>query len=96
VLVTPTAITGSPTYDFLDAEDIMALMGKIHTSYWDAMGNPAMVVPMGFTEGGLPLSLQLAGRPFDEATLVKVGDAFQGVTDWHRSVPAYASDPVAA
>jgi aspartyl-tRNA(Asn)/glutamyl-tRNA(Gln) amidotransferase subunit A len=96
VLVTPTATTGGPTYDFIDNEDIFAFMGMIHTSYWDAMGNPALVVPMGFTESGMPLSMQLAGRPFDEATLLRVGDAYQSVTAWHRSVPAYAADPVAA
>ena len=32
---------------------------------------------------GLPLSLQIAGRPFEEAVLLKIGDAYQRVTDWH-------------
>ena len=61
-------------------------------AYWDGVGNPVLVVPMGFTEGGLPLSLQLAGRPFDEALLVRAGDAYQSVTDWHLQVaPAVPS-----
>ncbi len=64
-----------------------ALMGTVHTSYWDAVGHPVLVVPMGFTAGGLPLSLQLAGRPFEEALLVRTGDAFQQATDWHLRVP---------
>ena len=38
----------------------------VFTSYWDAVGTPALVVPMGFTATGLPLSLQIAGRAFDE------------------------------
>jgi aspartyl-tRNA(Asn)/glutamyl-tRNA(Gln) amidotransferase subunit A len=50
---------------------------------------------MGFTEGGLPLSLQLAARPFEEALLVRTGDAFQQATDWHLRVPPLITDLVA-
>jgi len=53
-------------------------------------------VPMGFTAGGLPLSLQLAGRPFEEATLVHVGDAYQSVTDWHLRVAPIVTERLAA
>jgi aspartyl-tRNA(Asn)/glutamyl-tRNA(Gln) amidotransferase subunit A len=70
-------------------------MGTVHTSYWDAVGNPVLVVPMGFTEGGLPLSLQLAGRPFEEALLVQAGDAFQQATDWHLRVPPLVTPDLA-
>jgi aspartyl-tRNA(Asn)/glutamyl-tRNA(Gln) amidotransferase subunit A len=56
------------------------------TPIWNAMGLPALCVPMGFTNDGLPLSLQIVGKPFDEATVLRVGDAFQQVTDWHRRV----------
>lgn len=54
-------------------------------------GNPALSVPCGFSSDGLPLSLQIAGRPFEEATVLRVGDAYQATTDWHRRVPALAS-----
>ena len=37
--------------------------------------------------GGLPLGLQLAAKPFDEATLIRVGDAYQQATDWHLRTP---------
>lgn len=88
VIVTPTAATGAPTYEELDRIGIGRRFGTIFTSYWDAVGNPVLVVPMGFTAAGLPLSLQLAGRPFAESTLVAVGDAYQGATDWHlRTAP---------
>jgi aspartyl-tRNA(Asn)/glutamyl-tRNA(Gln) amidotransferase subunit A len=49
-------------------------------------GVPGLVVPCGFSEG-LPIGLQLVGRPFDEATLLRVGDAYQRDTDWHRRRP---------
>jgi aspartyl-tRNA(Asn)/glutamyl-tRNA(Gln) amidotransferase subunit A len=60
------------------------------------VGNPALVMPMGFTAEGLPLSIQLAAPHFDEATLLSAGYAFQQVTDWHRQVPAMVADTVAA
>jgi aspartyl-tRNA(Asn)/glutamyl-tRNA(Gln) amidotransferase subunit A len=48
---------------------------------------PGLVVPCGF-EGHLPIGLQLIGKPFDEATLLRVGDAYQQMTDWHTRRPA--------
>jgi aspartyl-tRNA(Asn)/glutamyl-tRNA(Gln) amidotransferase subunit A len=50
-------------------------------------GLPALAVPCGFTTTGLPLSLQIAGRPFDEATVLRVGHAYEQATDWHRRRP---------
>ncbi len=49
-------------------------------------GVPGLVVPCGFSEG-LPVGLQLIGRPFDEATLLRAGDSYQRVTDWHTRRP---------
>jgi aspartyl-tRNA(Asn)/glutamyl-tRNA(Gln) amidotransferase subunit A len=48
---------------------------------------PALVLPCGFTEAGLPISLQLAGRPFDEATLLRAGFAYEQANDWHTRRP---------
>jgi aspartyl-tRNA(Asn)/glutamyl-tRNA(Gln) amidotransferase subunit A len=50
-------------------------------------GVPGLVVPCGFSEG-LPVGLQLIGRHFDEATLLRVGDAHQRNSDWHTRQPA--------
>jgi aspartyl-tRNA(Asn)/glutamyl-tRNA(Gln) amidotransferase subunit A len=50
-------------------------------------GIPALVVPCGFSASGLPLSLQIGGRPFDEATVLNVGHAYQQATDWHLRAP---------
>jgi aspartyl-tRNA(Asn)/glutamyl-tRNA(Gln) amidotransferase subunit A len=95
VIATPTASIGAPPEsDFASSDQAFAdLMAMVHTFYWDAMGNPVLVMPMGFSEAGLPLSLQLGGRPFDEATLVRVGRAFQSATDWHARVPSLAAVP---
>ena len=51
------------------------------------LGLPAISVPAGFTENGLPAAFQLAGRPFAEATLLRAADAYQMDTDWHRKLP---------
>ena len=48
---------------------------------------PALAVPCGFSENGLPLSLQIAGRPFDEATVLRAGHAYEQATDWHTRRP---------
>jgi aspartyl-tRNA(Asn)/glutamyl-tRNA(Gln) amidotransferase subunit A len=50
-------------------------------------GLPAIAVPTGLGEAGLPTSMQLLGRAFSEATLVAVADAYQRQTDWHRQRP---------
>lgn len=51
---------------------------------------------MGFTGGGLPLSLQIAGRPFEDSMALRVGDAYQRVTDWHLRGPPLVSQAAVA
>jgi aspartyl-tRNA(Asn)/glutamyl-tRNA(Gln) amidotransferase subunit A len=53
-------------------------------------GHPACAAPCGFTAAGLPIGLQLIGRPFDEATVLRIVDAYQRITDWHTRRPATA------
>ena len=60
---------------------------RSHRSPFNLAGTPAMAVPCGFTEGGLPISMQVAGRPFDENTVFRVGYAYQQRTDWHERRP---------
>jgi len=57
------------------------------TGPFNLTGLPALVLPCGFTGGGLPVSLQLVGRPFAEADILAVGHAYQQATDWHRRLP---------
>ena len=49
-------------------------------------GHPAVSVPCGFSKDGLPIGMQLVGRPFDEAMILRVGHQYQEKTDWHRRV----------
>lgn len=48
---------------------------------------PALVVCNGFSATGLPIGLQIIGRPFEDATVLRAGHAFQARTDWHRRAP---------
>ena len=50
-------------------------------------GTPAMAVPCGFSAAGLPLSLQIIGRRFEDATVLRVGDAYEQATTWHTRRP---------
>ncbi|HKV45765.1 MAG TPA: amidase, partial [bacterium] len=50
-------------------------------------GFPSLTVPCGFTGAGLPVGLQLAGRPFDEGTILRVAAAYEGATGWGKKVP---------
>jgi len=53
-------------------------------------GHPACALPCGVTAGGLPIGMQIVGRPFDEATVLRAADAYQRLTDWHARRPVLA------
>jgi len=95
LVLTPTAVVGALRLDDL-GDDFSTWFSRIHTPYWDAMGNPVISVPMGYTAAGLPLGLQLAGRAFDEATVLRAADAYQEVTDSHLEQPPLTTATVAA
>jgi aspartyl-tRNA(Asn)/glutamyl-tRNA(Gln) amidotransferase subunit A len=69
--------------------DVAAAIGALThcTRAINYLGLPALSVPAGFSAGGLPVAFQLVGRPFDEATVLRAGHAFQQATDWHRRIP---------
>jgi aspartyl-tRNA(Asn)/glutamyl-tRNA(Gln) amidotransferase subunit A len=57
------------------------------TRLYNLLGLPAMTVPCGFTPEGLPVGLQIAGRPFDETTVLRVAHAYEAATPWHTRRP---------
>jgi len=70
------------------ADDPLAMyLEDVCTLPINLAGLPGLVVPCGFSEN-LPVGLQLIGKHFDEATLLRVGDTYQRATDWHTRTPA--------
>jgi aspartyl-tRNA(Asn)/glutamyl-tRNA(Gln) amidotransferase subunit A len=58
-----------------------------NTVPFDILGLPAISVPCGFTSGGLPVGLQIAGAPFAEQTVFALAQAYERETEWHKSRP---------
>lgn len=58
-----------------------------NTMPFNLSGLPAISVPCGFTGNGMPIGMQIVGRPFDEATVLKVADAYERATEWHKQHP---------
>lgn len=84
VVVLPTA---GPVGRLEPEHPAMTFTQPSYTSPFSVAGNPALSVCSGFDEAGLPLSLQIVGRLFDEATVLRVGDACEGATGWRARRP---------
>jgi aspartyl-tRNA(Asn)/glutamyl-tRNA(Gln) amidotransferase subunit A len=71
-------------------EEIIVRQGRFSrlTRPFNGLGLPALSLPCGFSRAGLPLAFQLVGRPFEEATVLRLGHAYQQATDWHTRRPA--------
>jgi aspartyl-tRNA(Asn)/glutamyl-tRNA(Gln) amidotransferase subunit A len=82
MLLTATALCTAPRFD--TPVDGMASASPIQTIPFNVTGHPSMSVPIGLGTDGLPLAVQLAGRPFDEATVFQVGRAIETLSGWER------------
>jgi len=82
-------IAESDVGNSLNAEAVIQRITRF-TRPINYLGLPALSIPCGFTKNGLPVGLQLVGRSFDEAMLLRIGAAFQRATDYHQRVPKAA------
>jgi aspartyl-tRNA(Asn)/glutamyl-tRNA(Gln) amidotransferase subunit A len=93
-LVTPTVPIPAPRIGHATVEigqetiDIMSALSRL-TRPANLAGFPAISVPCGFTQGGLPVGLQLTGRPFAEATILQLAYAYEQETTWHQRQPMF-------
>ena len=71
--------------DVPDSDAIGAEIG--HTGWANLTGHPAVPIPYGFTNAGLPAGLQLTGRLFDDATILRLAHHYERATEWHRRRP---------
>ena len=87
--VTPTPAPSLAEATAGDGEAIAARMGRFSrlTRPWNGLGLPVLALPCGFSATGLPIGAQLVGRPFDEATVLAVGHAYEQAAEWYRRRP---------
>jgi len=86
VLITPTSLSPAPVFETYDPDSMRR--SPSFMSIWNMTGQPAASVPCGFTSEGLPIGLQIIGKPFEEGTVLRVCDGYQQLTDWHSRTPA--------
>ncbi len=84
-IVSPAGPRVASTFKDFDPE--LTYKTPSYTNVFNLTGLPAMSVPCGFSATGLPIGLQIAGRPFDEPTVLRLGHMYQQATDWHTRAP---------
>ena len=87
LIATPT--TPGPAWPLGELVDdpLQMYLADVYTVTANLAGLPALSIPCGVTGAGLPVGVQLIGRPLDEATVLRAGDAFQRHTHFHELVP---------
>ena len=86
VLILPTTPIGAPLIEGQDAVEQARMLTR-YTAPFNLTGLPALSVPCGFTQAGLPVGLQIVGAPWTEALVLRVGHAYEQATDWHARTP---------
>ncbi|MDO9560601.1 MAG: amidase [Bradyrhizobium sp.] len=91
-MIAPVSPVAAPTIaesDVGNSPDAEATIQRLtrFTRPINYLGLPSLSIPAGFTQVGLPVGMQLVGRSFDEAMILRIGAAFQRATDFHDRVP---------
>lgn len=84
--VAAPTIAGSDVGNQTGAEAVIQNLTRF-TRPVNYLGLPSLAIPAGQSAAGLPIGLQLIGRPFDEAMILLIGAAFQRATDFHTQIP---------
>ena len=84
-LVTPTMT--QPAAAFEGYDPTFTVRGKSFTAPFNVTGLPAISIPCGFTENGLPIGMQIAGKPFDEPGVIQAAYTYQQSAGWHELRP---------
>ena len=84
-IVTVNALAPAIRLDAFPVDATLRTPG--HTIPFNVTGHPALAVPTGFAKSGLPIGLQIIGRPFDEPTVLRIGAAYESVAQWTTKRP---------
>ena len=93
VLILPTSKSCAPPVGddpVLTSKEMAQSMPPVMTRPFNLAGAPAISINCGFNSEGLPIGLQIGGRPFDEATVLRVAHAYEQHTPWHTRRPRHA------
>jgi aspartyl-tRNA(Asn)/glutamyl-tRNA(Gln) amidotransferase subunit A len=72
----------------LEGREVTLLQAMVSATYpFNLTGQPALTIPCGVSAAGLPLALQIVGKPFAEATVLQLGHAYEVHTTWHTMRP---------
>jgi aspartyl-tRNA(Asn)/glutamyl-tRNA(Gln) amidotransferase subunit A len=91
VVAMPTSPTPAVRIGERVSDPVQMYLMDVFTVSANLTGLPAISVPCGFSAGKLPIGLQLMGRRFDEATLLRVADAYERETEWSTQLPPIPS-----
>jgi aspartyl-tRNA(Asn)/glutamyl-tRNA(Gln) amidotransferase subunit A len=86
-----TASSMDPACEIEDPAANEATYSRQARAPFNLTGSPAMSVPTGFSSSGLPLSMQIVGKPFDEATMYRVAHAYEQAAGWTERRPPMAA-----
>jgi aspartyl-tRNA(Asn)/glutamyl-tRNA(Gln) amidotransferase subunit A len=86
-LVTPVAPTTAFRIGEKTDDPLTMYLSDILTISVNLAGLPGLVMPCGVDAAGLPIGLQVIGQAYDEATILRIGAAYEQATDWHRRNP---------
>jgi aspartyl-tRNA(Asn)/glutamyl-tRNA(Gln) amidotransferase subunit A len=86
-IVTPTTPTTAFRIGEKVTDPLEMYLSDIFTISVNLAGLPGLALPCGFDRGGLPIGLQIIGRPFDELTVLQTGYAYEQATEWHQRKP---------
>ena len=87
VIVTPTAPTTAFKLGEKVTDPLEMYLSDIFTISVNLAGLPGLSLPCGFDSQGLPIGLQIVGKPFDEETVLRTGYAYEQSTQWHTQKP---------
>ncbi|HEX9445777.1 MAG TPA: Asp-tRNA(Asn)/Glu-tRNA(Gln) amidotransferase subunit GatA [Candidatus Binatia bacterium] len=87
VIVTPTAPTTAFRIGEKTDDPLQMYLSDIFTISINLAGLPGLSLPCGFDADGMPIGMQIIGRQFDEATMLKVAHAYEQATEWHKRKP---------
>jgi aspartyl-tRNA(Asn)/glutamyl-tRNA(Gln) amidotransferase subunit A len=83
VIATPTAPTAAFRIGEKSSDPLQMYLSDIFTISVNLAGIPGISIPCGFTKGNLPIGLQILGRHFDEASVLRAAFAYEQATEWH-------------